>query len=81
LQRLRASDLPNEEVLADGGHGAALHPDFRADNGFKLVVVTGPNRHMVRGLGYRVAVPYGDVMLSGCFGLVAAAGAELPGCA
>jgi hypothetical protein len=31
---------------------------------------------MVAGLGWQVAAPYGDVMLSGCFGLLAAARAK-----
>lgn len=75
--RLRSRGLPNEEVLNDGGHGAVVHPDFQAGEGFQLVVVTGPNRHLARGLGYHEAVPYGDMMLSGCFGLLAACGIDL----
>lgn len=77
VDRLRAKSLPNEEVLNDGGHGAVVHPDFEAGEGFRLVVVTGPNRHLARGLGYHEAVPHGDMMLSGCFGLLAACGVDL----
>ncbi|MBM7624189.1 hypothetical protein [Sporohalobacter salinus] len=35
--------------------------------------VTGPNRQLANGLGYYFAVPCGNMMLSGCFGLLAAA--------
>lgn len=77
VERLRAGTLPNEEVLSDGGHGVALHPDYRRGEGFDLVVVTGPNRHLARGQGYHPAAPYGDMMLSGCFGLLTACGVSL----
>jgi hypothetical protein len=36
------------------------------------VAVTGPRRSLVEGLGYYPAAPYGNMMLAGCFGLVAA---------
>ncbi len=72
VERLRISALPHEEVLADGGHGAYVHPDFAPGNAFKFVSVTGPNRGIVKDLGYHAAAPFGDMMLTGCFGLVAA---------
>jgi hypothetical protein len=34
--------------------------------------VTGPNRHIAAPLGYYQAVPYGDMMLAGPYGLVRA---------
>ncbi|MBI4322513.1 MAG: DUF1786 domain-containing protein [Chloroflexi bacterium] len=73
IARLRENRLPHEEVLGDGGHGCYVHPDFSAGSGFSLVSVTGPNRAMAEGLGCHFAAPYGDMMLTGCFGLVAAA--------
>ncbi len=72
VERLRLAALPHEEVLADGGHGAYVHPDFEAGNSFKFVSITGQNRGMASDLGYHPAAPFGDMMLTGCFGLVAA---------
>lgn len=73
VQGLRAGTLDNDEVRTSGGHGAAYHPDYRPGAGFRFVSVTGPQRAMAQGLGYTFAAPYGDMMLTGCFGLVAAA--------
>ncbi|MBI2954388.1 MAG: DUF1786 domain-containing protein [Chloroflexi bacterium] len=72
VRRLRLSALPHEEVLADGGHGAYVHPDFDPGRAFTFVSITGPNRGMAKELGYHAAAPFGDMMLTGCFGLVAA---------
>jgi len=72
VSRLRAGSLSNEEVFAGGGHGCYVAPDFVAGDGFRFVAVTGPNRRLAEGLGYHFAVPNGDMMLAGCFGLVAA---------
>lgn len=70
IERLRQGLLTNDEVYEDGGHGAFVHADYKGP--FQFVTITGPNRWMAEGLGY-MAVPYGDMMLTGCFGLVAAA--------
>lgn len=70
IDRLRQGVLANDEVYEDGGHGAFIHPDYQGP--FQFVTVTGPNRRMAQGLGYKAA-PYGDMMLTGCFGLVAVA--------
>lgn len=70
IDRLRQGLLANDEVYKDGGHGAFIHPDYQGS--FQFVTITGPNRRMAEGLGY-MAAPYGDMMLTGCFGLVAAA--------
>ena len=72
VDRLRAGTLTDAEVYDDHGHGAFIHPDYSPGSGFDLVAVTGPQRHMVAGLGYHLAAPYGDMMLTGCFGLVKA---------
>ncbi len=70
IERLRQGVLTNDEVYEDHGHGAFIHPDYKGP--FQFVTITGPNRRMGQGLGY-MAAPYGDMMLTGCFGLVAAA--------
>ena len=79
--RLRRGTLPNDEVFGDNGHGAVVHPDRSrsapAHGAFQFVAVTGPRRAMAAPLGYYMAVPHGDMMLSGCFGLVAATRALL----
>jgi uncharacterized protein (DUF1786 family) len=54
------------------GHGAAFSEDYVDEGPFTFVVVTGPNRAIARPLGYYEAAPYGDMMLSGAFGLVEA---------
>ncbi len=71
-ERLRAGTLTNEEVFADNGHGCYIDPGYERGNGFGLIAVTGPQRALARGLGYYPANPFGDMMLMGCFGLVAA---------
>jgi len=65
--------LTNEEVFKDGGHGCFIRKDFSQGNEFKFISVTGPRRQMAKELGYYFAVPYGDMMLTGCFGLINAA--------
>ena len=72
VESLRAGELSNEQVYADNGHGATIHSDYAPGSGFDFVAVTGPQRQMAEGLGYAFAAPYGDMMLTGCFGLVAA---------
>jgi uncharacterized protein (DUF1786 family) len=73
IHRLLKGTLTNEEVFEDGGHGCFIQPCFSPGNGFDLISVTGPRRNIADGLGYYFAVPYGDMMLTGCFGLVKAA--------
>lgn len=70
VSRLQAGELTNDEVHAFGGHGAAFDPTYRDAGPFGFVAITGPNRSIARDLGYHEAVPHGDMMLSGPFGLV-----------
>jgi uncharacterized protein (DUF1786 family) len=72
VEDLRAGMLTNDAVYADNGHGAYVHPDYVPGGGFDFVAVTGPQRQIADDLGYAFAAPYGDMMLTGCFGLVAA---------
>jgi len=81
VERLRLGALADEEVFADHGHGAYVDPAYTPGSGFGFVAVTGPQRHMADGLGYHFAAPYGDMMLTGCFGLVTAARRVLAGSA
>lgn len=68
VKRMQNNELSNDEIYNAGGHGAALHPDMGP--GWDYVAVTGPRRAMAKPLGWREAAPYGDMMLTGCFGLL-----------
>jgi len=70
VDRLREGTLTNEEVYQDHGHGAFIGPDHTPGAGFDFVAVTGPQRQMTADLGYHFAAPHGDMMLTGCYGLV-----------
>jgi uncharacterized protein (DUF1786 family) len=82
LRRWLAGDLHSDEVRADHGHGAVLAPgtdgaalDPGAPGGLRLpLVVTGPRRALLAdgGLPAEFAAPHGDMMLTGCFGLLRA---------
>jgi len=71
LRRFMAGGLGNDEVRADGGHGAVLAAPPPAD---LPLIVTGPRRDMLSGssLPLQFAAPHGDMMLTGCFGLLRA---------
>jgi len=72
LARFQHGTLTNTEVFDDQGHGCAYAPDFTAGGEFAFTLVTGPRRRLARGGPGVEAAPFGDMMLSGCFGLVAA---------
>jgi uncharacterized protein (DUF1786 family) len=73
LVRFQAGALTNDEVFADQGHGCAYAPGYPAGDPFFFTVITGPQRRLARGWpGGVLAAPLGDMMLTGCFGLVAA---------
>ncbi|WFN34823.1 DUF1786 domain-containing protein [Methanogenium sp. S4BF] len=65
LTKLQKGSLTNEEVFDDNGHGAAVHHACSSS----LIAVTGPNRRLLIPDAYQ-ASPYGDMMLTGCFGLL-----------
>jgi uncharacterized protein (DUF1786 family) len=79
--RLANGKLGFDEVFADGGHGAYIKeaPGFEQ---VRSIMVTGPKREMLEKLSdfeirteilkkLRFAAPFGSMMLSGCFGLLA----------
>jgi uncharacterized protein (DUF1786 family) len=72
VARFQQGRLTNTEVFEDQGHGCAYAPDFTATGSFAFTVITGPRRRLAAGLPGVFAAPFGDMMLSGCFGLVAA---------
>ena len=85
LSRWLAGDLHSDEVRADHGHGAVLAAGAAGaavDPGgasgppcWRLpLIVTGPRRDLLAGseLPAEFAAPHGDMMLTGCFGLLRA---------
>jgi uncharacterized protein (DUF1786 family) len=72
LARFRAGQLTNDEVFADQGHGCAYRPGYPPGVPFTFTVITGPRRRLARGWPGVFAAPFGDMMLTGCFGLAAA---------
>ena len=82
LRRWLAGDLASDEVRADHGHGAVLAPGAAARDPLRLpLVVTGPRRELLAGseLPLEFTAPHGDMMLTGCFGLLRALGERHPG--
>jgi len=72
LTRFQAGELTNDEVFADNGHGCAYAPDYSPAASFSFTVITGPRRRLAQGWPGHFAAPLGDMMLTGCFGLLAA---------
>jgi uncharacterized protein (DUF1786 family) len=70
LVRFQAGALTNDEVFADDGHGCAYGSEYPTGQPFVFTLFTGPRRRLARGWPKGVfAAPYGDMMLTGCFGL------------
>jgi len=72
LKRFQQGTLTNDEIFADQGHGCAYAPGLAAADEFAYTVITGPQRRLAQDWGGVMAAPFGDMMLTGCFGLVAA---------
>ncbi|HZK83788.1 MAG TPA: DUF1786 domain-containing protein [Desulfosporosinus sp.] len=69
IQRFKSTELTNTEVFEQGGHGATLHPEMKSS--WDFVAVTGPRRSLAKSLNWYEAAPFGDMMLTGCFGFLA----------
>ncbi len=72
LARFQQGTLTNAEIFDDNGHGCAYAPGFAPGKDFAFTLVTGPRRRLARGGPGVEAAPFGDMMLTGCFGLAAA---------
>jgi uncharacterized protein (DUF1786 family) len=82
LLGLAQGTLQHEDVFGEHGHGAlvlAEEPLALPDDDYG-VAVTGPRRSLLAGSRLRpyFAAPFGDMMIAGCFGLLAAAADLLP---
>jgi len=83
LVRLADGSLQHADVFDDHGHGALVYepnPLILSAGQDYGVVVTGPRRSLLNGSDLRpyFAVPFGDMMITGCFGLLAATADVLP---
>ncbi len=75
LRRFLAGNLESDEVRESGGHGAVLAAAARTLDLTALpCFATGPRRALLAGstLPLEYAAPHGDMMLTGCFGLLRA---------
>ena len=89
LLALAAGILKNEDVFGNQGHGALVYDPapLKLGEGAYDVVVTGPRRSIYYSTGADsrtsklrpyFPAPFGDMMISGCFGLLAAMADVLP---
>lgn len=83
IRALADGTLQHADVFDDMGHGALVYqksPQPPIAAGFD-VVVSGPRRSLFAGAGRLrpyFAAPFGDMMIAGCFGLLAATADLLP---
>ncbi|MBI4775052.1 MAG: DUF1786 domain-containing protein [Deltaproteobacteria bacterium] len=73
LQRFRNGLLTSEEVYSDMGHGVVYSEGVNDHFENAPMLATGPQRALIKTGDVHPAAPFGDMMLSGCFGLVRAA--------
>jgi uncharacterized protein (DUF1786 family) len=90
LRALAEGSLRHEDVFNDMGHGALVYSQEPFEFGREEfdIVVTGPRRSMLAdreplfenhgSLRPYFAVPFGDMMIAGCFGLLSATAEVLP---
>lgn len=85
ISDLADGSLQHSQVFESHGHGALiLEPEpFPIPDPQESpfgIVVTGPRRNLLRGSALRpyFAVPFGDMMIAGCFGLLAATADLIP---
>ena len=89
IRRLADGSLKHEDVFDDMGHGALMYSQSPFEFGKDEfdVVVTGPRRNLFnrqseienrKSLRPYFATPFGDMMIAGCFGLLAATAEILP---
>ena len=89
LRKLADGSLKHQDVFDDMGHGALMYSDeaFEFGKDDFDVVVTGPRRSLFnhqspiknqKSLRPYFATPFGDMMIAGCFGLLAATAEVMP---
>ena len=82
LLALAGGTLKNEDVFKQQGHGALIysHEPFKLDTDGINLAVTGPRRNLLKesNLCPYFAAPFGDMMITGCYGLLAATADVIP---
>lgn len=76
---LAQGTLQHADVFDDMGHGALVY-QLRPMPAPYFLAITGPRRGLLSGSVHKpyLAVPFGDMMLAGCFGLLRAAADAYP---
>ncbi|MBI5823753.1 MAG: DUF1786 domain-containing protein [Chloroflexi bacterium] len=87
IRALADGSLKHQDIFDDMGHGALVYGDHPFEFGKDEfdVVVTGPRRSLFQpihpssfSLHPYFATPFGDMMIAGCFGLLAATAEVMP---
>ena len=86
IRALADGSLKHQDIFDDMGHGALVYGDrpFEFGKDDFDVVVTGPRRSLFVGAQHAAplrpyfATPFGDMMIAGCFGLLAATAEVMP---
>jgi uncharacterized protein (DUF1786 family) len=83
IRKLADGSLKHEDVFDDMGHGALMYTEekFKFGKDDFDVVITGPRRSMFMNnptLRPYYSVPFGDMMIAGCFGMLAATAEIMP---
>ena len=89
IRKLADGSLKHQDVFDDMGHGALMYSEevFEFGKDEFDIVVTGPRRSLFnqqssiknqKSLRPYYATPFGDMMIAGCFGLLAATAEVLP---
>jgi uncharacterized protein (DUF1786 family) len=73
VKKLCDGRLTFKEVFDDGGHGACIKEVVGFEN-IDIIAVTGPKRRLLKDGKLKIktymAAPHGDMMLTGCYGLL-----------
>lgn len=82
ITRLSDGSLKHEDVFNDHGHGALIYKQtpLNLSNLNPGIIVTGPRRKLMTSSIHPVhfAAPFGDMMITGCIGLLSATSVLLP---
>jgi uncharacterized protein (DUF1786 family) len=79
IAALADSTLQHRDVFDDMGHGALVY-EPQPMPAPRFLAVCGPRRGLMEGSAHQpyLAVPFGDMMLAGCFGLLRAMAGAYP---
>jgi uncharacterized protein (DUF1786 family) len=73
IENLATGEVNGERIFQEGGHGGiCLDYPFPGMDALELVCVTGPNRDLLSSKQVYFTAPYGNMMLTGAYGLLRA---------